>query len=418
MPIAQPLPAEGSAHNRLPGIEGLRAVAASAIVVYHCWLYDGGALLGVTTPAATIMWNLSLGVTLFFALSGFLLYRPFAAAIARGVELPDVAQYLRNRALRIVPAYWVILLVSALVLGTTHTRNGAGDLVIGAVNDAVQLLQAALLVQNYTPDTLGIGVGPAWSLAVELVFYLMLPLLVLATARLARGCGARSRRVGILLAPALALLLVGLSGKYVASGLHDGTGGGWQDNWYSVVERSFWVQADLFSFGMAAAVAHTEVLDGRLRLPRHWRGGALAVALLIVVPCAMTLDRGQLSYLPQNTAVALAAALFVAAVCFPAGSGPPPRPQRLLQVRPLVVAGIGSYSVFLWHEPVIIWLTDHGAMRDGRAGFAWNLGLTALVVGVLSLLTYRLVELPALRRKHHRAVVEAPMAAAQLKAAP
>ena len=418
MPAGQPLAEAASSSTRLPGIEGLRAAAASAIVVIHVWLYDGGELLGATTPAATVMWNLSLGVTLFFALSGFLLYRPFAAAIARGDGLPDLVQYVRNRALRIVPAYWAILLVSALLLGTTHVRDGEGDLVIGPLDDPVLLLETALLVQNFTPGTLGIGVGPAWSLAVEAVFYLVLPLLVLAAVRLARGCHTRSRRVAVLLAPPLVLLLVGLTGKYVAGGLDVGAGGGWRDNWYSVVERSFWAQADLFAFGMAVAVAHTEVVDGRLRLPRHWRAGALGIALLVVVGCALTLDRGQLSYLPQNTAVALAASLLVAAACFPAVSGRAPLLQRLLQSRPLVVAGIGSYSVFLWHEPVIIWLTEHGAMMNGPAGFVWNLGLTAVVVGVLSLLSYRLVERPALSRKRRVRPADVPLAAAQLKAAP
>lgn len=418
MPVAQQPAGRSPARGRLPGIEGLRAVAAGMIVVYHCWLYDGGARLGAATPAGTVMWNLSLGVTLFFALSGFLLYRPFATAIARSDELPSVARYVRSRALRILPAYWVILLVSALVLGTTHTRDGAGDLVVAALDDPLRLLGTALLVQNYAPGTLGIGVGPAWSLAVEVAFYLVLPLLVFAAARVARRCRARSQRVAVLLGPPLALLLVGLSGKLVAAGLYDGTGGGWQDNWYSVVERSFWAQADLFSFGMAAAVAHAEVVDGRLVLPRAWRGAALALALVIVVASAATLDGGQLGYLPQNTAVALAAALLVAAVCFPAPPGRAPVAQRIFGARPLVAVGLASYSVFLWHEPLILWLTKHGAMRDGAAGFAANLAITAVAVGVLSLLSYRLVELPALRRKDGPARADAPPAAAQLEAAP
>ncbi len=404
--------------TRLPGIEGLRAVAATTILIYHCWLFDGGDRLGTSGVADTVMWNLSLGVTLFFALSAFLLYRPFAAAIARGEALPDVRRYLRNRALRILPAYWVILLVTALVLGTVATRDGE-SLVPGSLDDPMQLLKAALLIQNYVPGTVGIGIGPAWSLAVEAAFYLLLPLLALGVARAARGCRARSKRIAILLTPALGLLLVGLSGKYVAGGLLDGTPGeGWESNWYSVVERSFWAQADLFSFGMAAAVAHTEVADGRLKLPRGWRPAALAIALAIVVACAATLGHGQLSYLPQNTAVALAAALLVAAVSFPSGSGRAPRLQRVSEASPLVAVGLVSYSVFLWHVPVIHWLTEHGATRAGWAGFGWNLALTALVAGRLAMLSYRLVELPALRRKQGRPPADSPMAAAQLEAAP
>ncbi len=53
---------------------------------------------------------------LFFVLSGFLLWRPIASAVLRGRRLPSVRRYARNRALRILPAYWVVLLATALVL--------------------------------------------------------------------------------------------------------------------------------------------------------------------------------------------------------------------------------------------------------------------------------------------------------------
>lgn len=372
-----------------------------------------------TGPAATALWNLSLGVTLFFALSGFLLYRPFAAAIARGETVPAVRGYLRNRALRILPAYWVILLVTALVFATVSTRDDAGRLVTGALDDPVGLLQSGLLIQHYAPDTLLVGIGPAWSLAVEMAFYLLLPLLVLGAARIARSRPARSQRVAVLLTPALALLLVGLSGKFIVGVVLDGApGGGWQSNWSSVLERSFWVQADLFSFGMAAAVAHTEVIDGRLKLARGWRPVSLVLALAILVACAATLGNGQLGYLPQNTAVALAAALLVMAVSFPAAPHRAPWIQRVLETRAFVAVGLVSYSVFLWHEPMVRWLAERGVMRPGGSGFGWNLAMTVLVVGILSLLSYRLVERPALRRKRPPKVSEASLSAAQLKAAP
>ena len=404
--------------TRLPGIEGLRAVAAGSILAFHTWRYGGSDWL-MAGPGATVLLNLSLGVTLFFALSGFLLYRPFAAAIARGDRLPSVRSYLRNRALRILPAYWAILVIAGLVLASVNTRDDAGNLVRGALDDPVQLVGAALLVVHYVPDTILVGIGPAWSLAVEVVFYLVLPLLVLGAAAAARRYSERRQRVMVLLAPALLLLIVGLSGKCVVGVVLDGSANGnWQSDWASVVERSFWAQADLFSFGMVAAVAHTEVVDGRLALPRAWRPGALALALAIVVPCAATLDVGQLGYLPQNTAVALAAALLVAAVCFPSGAPRTPLAQRLLESRPFVLIGLVSYSVFLWHEPVIRWLTEHGAMRAGAVGLGWNLAMTAAVVCALATLSYRLVERPALRRKRPPAPSEAPMAASQLEAAP
>ena len=119
----------------------MRALAAGSIVAVHCWTYsnpDGGRL-GRDGWAAPLLENLSLGVMLFFCLSGFLLYRPFAAAIARGIARPSAGQYFRNRVLRIAPAYWVILLVSALVLGGTRVREGSSGLGYGRLTDPAEL---------------------------------------------------------------------------------------------------------------------------------------------------------------------------------------------------------------------------------------------------------------------------------------
>jgi peptidoglycan/LPS O-acetylase OafA/YrhL len=404
-----------AAFGRLRGIEGLRAVAACAVVVHHTWLLDGDDRIGADSGADLIFLNLALGVTLFFALSGFLLYRPFAAAIARGEPIPSVRNYLRNRGLRILPAYWVILILTAFVLQTAGTRDSNDMIQFGAITDPVELIKGALLIQDYTPNSVVVGIGPAWSLAVEVVFYLLLPLLAIGVLRFARKASSRTKRVALLLVPPLLLLVIGLSGKYFAGVVVPATPAeGYSSDWHSVIERSFWAQADLFSFGMVAAVLHTEVADRRLRLPRGWRVGALALGTAIFIVCAKTLESGQLSYKPQNTAVALSAALLIAVVAFPVDSARRPWLQRGLEWPFVVSVGLISYSVFLWNEPVLRWLTDQGWMSGGWLGLALNLALTAVVVGGLSVLTYRLVELPALRRKRR----PEPMDAAQVEAAP
>jgi peptidoglycan/LPS O-acetylase OafA/YrhL len=409
------LPSTG---KRLPGVEGLRAMAALSVLVLHTWSY-GTDRLDEHGLAGHVFPNLALGVTLFFTLSGFLLYRPFAAAIARAGKLPDAGRYLRNRALRILPAYWVILLVSALVLETTLVREPDGHLAAAAVTDPLELLRAALFIQNYDPATFAIGIGPAWTLSVEVAFYLLLPLLVLGAARVARGAKDRSRRVAVLLGPPLLLLVVGGAGKFVAGVvLPAPPDAGFGANWHSVVERGFLGQADLFAFGMIAAVLHTEVQDRRVILPARWRPASLVVAFVIFAVCARSFDDGQLSYQPQNTAVALAMALLLAAVIFPSASERTPWLTRLLETPGIVAVGLVSYSMFLWNEPVVRWLAEHGVAREGWAGFAWNLSVMLIVVGALSFVTYRLVELPALRRKRRTERRATPMEEAQLEAAP
>jgi peptidoglycan/LPS O-acetylase OafA/YrhL len=175
---------------------------------------------------------------------------------------------------------------------------------------------------------------------------------------------------------------------------------GYGSNWHSVIERSFWAQADLFTFGMLLAVLHTEVVDGRIVLPTHWRRIALGLAFLIFLPCAWTMHHAELSYLPQNTGEALAIALAFSTIVLPDLKRTPPlRAVRLLESPALVATGLASYSLFLWHQPVTIWLREHGLTVGGWGGLLVNLAIVAIVAGGLSALTYRFVEVPALRRK-------------------
>jgi peptidoglycan/LPS O-acetylase OafA/YrhL len=103
--FSRPTAAMPSSGSRLPGIEGLRAIAAGSILIFHGWRY--GSLDQSPPqfgPLTSIMPHLSLGVILFFCLSGFLLYRPFAAAVLRATPGPSIRNYLRHRVLRILPA--------------------------------------------------------------------------------------------------------------------------------------------------------------------------------------------------------------------------------------------------------------------------------------------------------------------------
>jgi peptidoglycan/LPS O-acetylase OafA/YrhL len=149
------------------------------------------------------------GVTLFFVLSGFLLFLPFATAALREQPRPAFAAYLRNRALRILPAYWFVLLFVALVLQSAALYSAGKQ---GAIHDPSLLGQNALLLQTYHPSTVGTGIGPAWSLVIEVAFYLVLPLLVLAAIWLAGRAATHAQRVLALLFPAALLALIGVIG--------------------------------------------------------------------------------------------------------------------------------------------------------------------------------------------------------------
>jgi peptidoglycan/LPS O-acetylase OafA/YrhL len=408
-----------SSGRRLPGIEGLRALAACSVLVYHSWANSSpsGSAVDLGIFASWIP-DLAYGVALFFALSGFLLYRPFAAAVLRGEALPSVRGYFRNRALRILPAYWAILLVAGLVLETTLLRNGS-HLRPHALHGE-GLLRTGTFTQNYTPGLLGSGIGPAWSLAVEAVFYLLLPVLALGALLLARAfpSGARWRRAAAAV-PAAALLLLGLSGKAAARYLVPGGHNEWGATWHSVIELSFWGQADLFAFGMALAVVYAEVAHGGLRLPRSWRWWSWAgvVGGYLLVHATSPPDV-QLSYSPENTVMALVFALLLGLVVLQTAERRPQTPLlRAIETAPIVWVGMVSYSVFLWHGPLVRWLNAHDATLGGRGGFVVNTIFLLAITLALSAVSYRFVEEPALRLKKRSGASEA-VPPAQVSAAP
>jgi peptidoglycan/LPS O-acetylase OafA/YrhL len=404
-----------AATRRLPGIEGLRAIAASSIVVLHVWQFSSPQALHSPNVVARGLYTLTAGVTLFFTLSGFLLFRPFAAAIARSRPLPSFRAYLRNRALRILPAYWVILAVTSLVLGVAAIRDKSGALSTGRLSDPFKLIETALFVNGYRPRTLEIGILPAWSLAVEVVFYLTLPLLVLCAYGLARRATTRRGRTLMLLAAPAAILAIGLVGKALAAYVVPGPPlAGWTQTWHAVIERGFLGQADLFAFGMILAVVYVAFLDsGRyLSAKGRWALGVSGLGAFAVCARVLPVGAGQ-SYLLENTAEAAAIAVLLAVIVLPS----PPHEQRritlrVLESRLLVAIGLGSYSLFLWHEPVIDWLRSHGVMVDGWGGLLLNLGVVVVVLAPVCYLTYRFVEAPALRRKRRVAepgVLTAPL---------
>ena len=390
-----PASAAPSWGTRLVGVEGLRALAALSVLANHVIL-QSGSTAGLGIVDRLVVPNLAQGLTLFFVLSGFLLYRPFAAAILGDRPMPSARRFLRNRALRIVPAYWTILLLSALVFGVALTRSGEPTSA-GYLTAPWTLLKNLLFVQNLQPGSVDTGIEAAWSLCVEAVFYLSLPVLGLAALRLARGRGRRGRQLAAL-APIAVLLVVGMTGKAIAYKTQTGAADEiWGSSWHAVLERSFLCWADLFAYGMAAALVVLAADAGRV--PHVARLRTLSGAGAVLITLAMVAVQSGGAQKPVDRPMALACALLVLWVVLPGGRRRRSPLLRVLESVPAVELGVISYSVYLWHEPVIHWLRRHDLVAGGAGGMALNVLLTLAIVVALSLLTYRFVEAPALRRK-------------------
>lgn len=402
--------------GRVSGIDGLRALAATGVLVFHTYLWATPGVGG--TQIDRLFADCMLGVTLFFTLSGYLLFRPYASAALGGGGRPATGSYLRNRALRILPAYWAVLVISELVLvyvdhrAATHLFS-AGT-VFGGTRDPAKLVAAALLIQNYSPHTFGLGLPQAWSLAVEAVFYLLLPVMGFVIIAMSRRSRSRNQRIAATLAAPALMLAIGLTGKLVAASLLGGASNQTVE-WNAILTRSFLAQADLFAFGMIVAAVHALCEQHAVQLAVGWRRALGAAACVLAVPSLM-LGRNALTDDPVNTVAALAAGCLLAVVVLPWG-----RRTRLgsaLEHPALVYGGLVSYSVFLWNPPVLDFLTAHGLLLRRAYGVPINLLVVGSITLALSALTYRFVEAPALRLKRAWRARSAPWASPEEPTSP
>ena len=384
--------------GRLAGIEGLRGLAALGVLTWHVWAHETNRVTyGVALPPFTKLFdNARVGVAMFFVLSGFLLYRPFVAAVVRRQPRPSFARYFRSRALRILPAYWAAVVGVALLFQRELLER------------PLELLANMTFLQSYVPSYVpgpfhGLGIGPAWSLCVEVVFYVLLPLLVLLAFLLADSSIVEP--VAAALVPVA--LLAGTGMAALLSSRLFGLGQVWR--------MSFLPHAHWFAVGMTVAVARVLWEDGRLRLPRWWRPGASAAILILSVAFLKLQYEGRITFEEEQSGLVVACGLLLALVVF---AGERSLLLRVLEWRPLFRLGLVSYGVFLWHDPILRWLRDEGLTAAGRAGFVYDLVLVAALAIAAAALSYRVVEKPALARKGGRVPPSASERAGELSAAP
>lgn len=179
----------------------MRALAALLVLLFHVAMETGDALApGV---GGALLAGGDMAVPLFFALSGLLLYRPWANAAIDGEPGPSVRSYLRRRAARILPAYWLVAVVALLLWSREH---------LGTPRAWLEILTLTFI---YDPAPWWTGTGPRglgqmWSLCVEVAFYVLLPLLAVGLAMLAaRGSDPEGRArillTGVAVLPVLSL---------------------------------------------------------------------------------------------------------------------------------------------------------------------------------------------------------------------
>ena len=324
-----------------PDIDGLRAVAVLAVVVYHAWPH--------ALPGGFV------GVDVFFVISGYLITR---ILLVPGVSFAD---FYRRRIRRIFPAL-LIVLASTLALGATflppdNFRNLLGHTIGGG-----------LFVANFVAyHDVGYFSGAAdlkplvhlWSLGVEEQFYLLWPVVVWIAVR--KGVLTRACVIGALLSFAAFAWLSEANPRAA----------------FYLSPSRFW---ELLAGALLVGVA----------VPARWRTVASTAGLGLIAASAVLIASetefpGVLLLVPT-----LGAALVIAAPgAHPVG--------RLLSSRGAVAIGLISYPLYLWHWPLL------SLLRNFQRSPSTEAIATVIVVStLLAMVTYRIVERPLVRFSPHR----------------
>ena len=360
--------------SRQPGLDALRGIAISLVVAFH--------FFGEWTPLGTsraLVWAHNLanvgwtGVDLFFVLSGFLI-----GGILIDHRSSDryFGTFYARRVLRIMPLYLVTLGIYAL-LYTLYDWRAAG--LSGMFTLQLPLWSLVTLSQNIVTGFHGGWLGPGWlgitwSLCIEEQFYLLLPVLIrfLPAKRIPWLC-----LFAIAFAPLFRTLMLHLMpGNALAP--------------YVLLPSRM---DSLFMGVLAAWIWRSE--QWRARLVR-WRSQTIAMFLLMSVALLTNLERigAGYGYRTQSIGYTVIASYYFIALLLVVSGRPPGRLAKALRT-PLCWAGLGAYSIYLFHRP-IQGLVAHAVGSSGASAQVLSLAIIALVAWAC----WRLIERPAIAFGH------------------
>jgi peptidoglycan/LPS O-acetylase OafA/YrhL len=369
-----------------PALDGYRAIAALMVLLTHVASSTGEVVQGTL---GHVLGRFDFGVPLFFLMSGFLLYRPWVRAALEGRPRPDIRRYSLRRAARILPLYWLVVVVTLLVLPEIQPVPRDQWLVhlLG-----LQIYQSQLSVE---------GLGQTWSLCTEISFYVALPFLgMLALGRGSRSVDDAWRRQVRLLAVLVVVANVWMAVRLVTDALP--------------FQAAFWLPAylDWFAGGMALALVEVRArqphpprvvtqVAGLAREPLTCLVLAISTFAIVLTPVGGAYAFGIGVTGPWDTVAKhwlyLTTAFFL---LLPGllgdGRGWPRQLTRRVPQR----LGLISYGIFLWHLMLLRLLMP-------ALGIPYWTGRTLLVAVVLTIvtvgvasITYRLVERPAQEWAH------------------
>jgi peptidoglycan/LPS O-acetylase OafA/YrhL len=362
--------------GRLPYFDSARALAASLVFLIHA---QGRSHSNVGWLTQLIPGTRG-SVQVFFVLSAFLLYQPWVGAHRGRRNKPSVREFATGRVLRIFPAYWVAL-IGATLIHQTLMKN------------PTDWIAQLTLTQVYSKTEPFKGIVVNWTLSVEVVFYLLLPIYAALVFAAARRVNVFRAEVGGI----VALVVIGV--VYQEWCTHTG-------NWLAQYWAPFYFPSFAAGIALAVALDHVRHEPGPHRIaawiartPYLW----LAIAALCFWRGAVVGARFD-DFLPNGTVQDQALFTIMAAFLIMPGVFPPEKLSvwhRFMHARVLVFIGVVSYGFYLWHVPILDELHDHVLHWKHGAGNFWTLSIVAYLLSLaIGAASWYVVERPALRLRH------------------
>jgi peptidoglycan/LPS O-acetylase OafA/YrhL len=366
--------------TRFPSLDGVRGLAAFLVVCTHVGFISGRSFK--SDVLGPILSRGDFGVALFFLLSGFLLYRPFAAHALGLRPRPSVRRFVWRRLLRIAPAMALFVVITLAFL--TPYRVRASD-----------YLQYLLLIQTYDHHDYDPNLAHLWTLAIEVSFYLLLPLLASIGAGGREDAKSSRRTLAV-----LCVMLVATPAFTL-----------YQLKFLQGTQALLWLPAytDWFALGMGLAFMTCLPPDSPtlLRVRRtltSWAGSpGTCWALAVMCYLITTLPVGN----PRTLAPALywqwtvqhclygVTAFFI---MLPLTMGSHPRIDAVLGSWFARFAGNISYGVYLWHVPLMPRVQSALGFKEFDGHFEVLLVVTLLSGTAAASASWFILERPLLRR--------------------
>ena len=370
--------AVGTVRTSFAGLSGVRALGALFVLTTHVGFHSGAAL---NSSFNGLLSRLDIGVAIFFVISGFLLFRPHMSGWLTSTPRPRAGTYFKHRALRILPALWVAVVAAAALLPQQSAT-------------LVAFVRHATLVQIYTTGNAAQGLTQLWSLATEVAFYVLLPVIAWCFTRPAPTVESVRRALIVLLATPL------VGAVWMWSSAAEGGG-----------QRALWLPGYIgwFGLGMALALWHSARSVGVFRATwmdelHRYPGTVWALAgglyLVAVSPVAGPYSLAQAS--PGQAAVknllyaAIGVLVVLPTVVAARVSDDPPAVRRL-GGRTGTFFGNISYGIFCYHL-IVLGLIESAIGFTIFSGGFWKLLVPTIVLTTaVATLSYYFVERPIMR---------------------